>query len=112
MSELIRHEDAYAFIKPTCSFRTSSFAAQGLRGRPSLLYFAKKMTEISAGENLPQPRRSEPYRLAQDNNVPARSCLPQMGKTRVIAETGAVQHGVATVHRSRLAEYGMRKFMG
>jgi tryptophan synthase beta chain len=67
-------------------------------GRPSPLYYAERLTRaFRRREDLFQARRAEPHGRAQDQQLhrpdPAG---PRMGKTRIIAETGAGQHGVAT----------------
>ena len=76
-------------------------------GRPSPLYFAERLTEhlrdaarraaCRRRQDLPQARRAEPHRRAQDQQLLGQILLARrMGKKRIIAETGAGQHGVAT----------------
>ena len=68
-------------------------------GRPSPLWFAERLTKVARRrEGLLQARRAEPHRQrTRSTTAWARSCWPRrMGKTRIIAETGAGQHGVAT----------------
>ena len=67
-------------------------------GRPSLLYEAKKMTEDLGGAKIYLKREDLNHTGAHKiNNVLGQVLLAKkMGKTRVIAETGAGQHGVAT----------------
>ena len=66
--------------------------------RPSLLYFAKKMTEDLGGAKIYLKREDLNHTGAHKvNNVLGQALLAKkMGKTRLIAETGAGQHGVAT----------------
>jgi len=71
-------------------------------GRPSPLYFATERpapkAAWAAAQDLLQARRAQSHRRAQDQQLhSARSCSRmRMGKKRIIAETGAGQHGVAT----------------
>ena len=64
--------------------------------RPPDAYFARNLTDLGAARDLP-PRRSRTHRRAQDQQR-ARPGSPRQadGKQRIIAETGAGQHGVAT----------------
>ena len=67
-------------------------------GRPSLLYYAKRMTEDLGGAKIYLKREDLNHTGAHKiNNVLGQALLAKkMGKTRLIAETGAGQHGVAT----------------
>ena len=67
-------------------------------GRPSLLYYAEKMTRDLGGAKIYLKREDLNHTGSHKlNNVLGQVLLAQrMGKTRVIAETGAGQHGVAT----------------
>ncbi len=67
-------------------------------GRPSLLYFAERMTEDLGGAKIYLKREDLNHTGSHKiNNVLGQMLLAKyMGKTRVIAETGAGQHGVAT----------------
>ena len=84
-------------------------------GRPSRLYYAKKMTEDLGGrENLPQTGGTLNHTGAHKiNNVLGQALLAKkMGKTRLIAETGAGQHGVATATAAALMGMECVVFMG
>ena len=68
-------------------------------GRPSPLYFAERLTAriFGGAQDLFQARRAQPHRRHKINNCLGQILLARrMGKTRIIAETGAGQHGVAT----------------
>src|SRR4026208_1362652 len=67
-------------------------------GRPTPLYFAERLTRELSGANIYLKRADLPHTGAHDINTAMGQILlaKRMGKTRVIAETGAGQHGVAT----------------
>ncbi|ETJ43592.1 Tryptophan synthase beta chain, partial [human gut metagenome] len=67
-------------------------------GRPSLLYYAERMTKDLGGAKIYLKREDLNHTGSHKlNNVIGQMLLAKrMGKTRVIAETGAGQHGVAT----------------
>lgn len=67
-------------------------------GRPSPLYFAERLTEAAGGARIYLKREDLNHTGAHKvNNTVGQALLAQrMGKTRIIAETGAGQHGVAT----------------
>ena len=83
-------------------------------GRPSLLYFAKKMTEDLGGAKIYLKREDMNYTGSHKiNNVLGQALLAKkMGKTRLIAETGAGQHGVATATAATLMDMECEIFMG
>ena len=83
-------------------------------GRPSLLYEAKKMTEDLGGAKIYLKREDLNHTGAHKiNNVLGQVLLAKkMGKTRVIAETGAGQHGVATATAAALMGLECEIFMG
>lgn len=83
-------------------------------GRPSRLYFAKKMTENLGGAKLYLKREDLNHTGAHKiNNVLGQALLAKkMGKTRLIAETGAGQHGVATATAAALMGMECVVFMG
>lgn len=83
-------------------------------GRPSLLYEAKKMTEDLGGAKLYLKREDLNHTGSHKiNNVLGQVLLAKkMGKTRVIAETGAGQHGVATATAAALMGMECEVFMG
>lgn len=83
-------------------------------GRPSLLYEAKKMTEDLGGAKIYLKREDLNHTGSHKiNNVLGQVLLAKkMGKTRVIAETGAGQHGVATATAAALMGMECKVFMG
>ena len=83
-------------------------------GRPSLLYYAEKMTKDLEGARIYLKREDLNHSGAHKiNNAIAQVLLAKkMGKTRVIAETGAGQHGVATATAAALLGLECEVFMG
>ena len=86
-----------------------------MRGRPSRLYYAERMTKDLGGAKSTLKREDLNHTGAHKiNNVIGQMLLAkEMGKkTRVIAETGAGQHGVATATVAASWEWNVRVFMG
>lgn len=83
-------------------------------GRPSRLYFAKHMTEDLAGAKIYLKREDLNHTGSHKINNAIAQCLlaKYMGKTRVIAETGAGQHGVATATAAALLGLECEVYMG
>ena len=83
-------------------------------GRPSLLYFAERMTEDLGGAKIYLKREDLNHTGSHKiNNVLGQALLAKrMGKTRLIAETGAGQHGVATATAATLFGMECEVFMG
>ncbi|NLE25877.1 MAG: tryptophan synthase subunit beta [Clostridiaceae bacterium] len=83
-------------------------------GRPSLLYYAEKMTRNLGGAKIYLKREDLNHTGSHKiNNVLGQVLLAKkMGKTRVIAETGAGQHGVATATAAALMDLECEIFMG
>ncbi len=83
-------------------------------GRPSRLYFAKRMTEDLGGAKIYLKREDLNHTGAHKiNNVLGQALLAKkMGKTRLIAETGAGQHGVATATAAALLGMECVVYMG
>ena len=83
-------------------------------GRPSRLYYAKKMTEDLGGCKIYLKREDLNHTGAHKINNCLGLCLlaKRMGKKRVIAETGAGQHGVATATVAALLGLECEIFMG
>lgn len=83
-------------------------------GRPSRLYYAKRMTEDLGGAKIYLKREDLNHTGAHKiNNVIGQMLLAKrMGKTRVIAETGAGQHGVATATVAAMMGMECEIFMG
>lgn len=83
-------------------------------GRPSLLYFAEKMTRDLGGARIYFKREDLNHTGSHKiNNVLGQALLAKkMGKTRIIAETGAGQHGVATATAAALLDLECEIYMG
>ncbi|MBR2742954.1 MAG: tryptophan synthase subunit beta [Clostridia bacterium] len=83
-------------------------------GRPSLLYYAANMTRDLCGAKIYLKREDLNHTGSHKiNNVLGQTLLAKkMGKTRVIAETGAGQHGVATATAAALMGLECEIFMG
>lgn len=83
-------------------------------GRPSLLYYAEKMTRDLGGAKIYLKREDLNHTGSHKiNNVLGQVLLAKkMGKTRVIAETGAGQHGVATATAAALMDMKCEIYMG
>ena len=83
-------------------------------GRPSLLYYAEKMTKDLGGAKIYLKREDLNHTGSHKiNNVLGQVLLAKkMGKTRIIAETGAGQHGVATATAAALMGLECEIFMG
>ncbi|MDR2766897.1 MAG: tryptophan synthase subunit beta [Treponema sp.] len=115
MNEIITLEAAYNHYKNDSAF-TAELAdlLKNYAGRPSLLYFAKKMTEDLGGAKVYLKREDLNHTGSHKiNNVLGQVLLAKkMGKTRVIAETGAGQHGVATATAAALLDLECEIFMG
>ncbi|HHL31610.1 MAG TPA: pyridoxal-phosphate dependent enzyme, partial [Oceanospirillales bacterium] len=103
-SETLMHclkelKDAYQKFKYDKSFQTEFYHDLAhYVGRPSPLYFAKRLTEIVGGAQIWLKREDLNHTGAHKiNNTVGQILLAKaMGKKRIIAETGAGQHGVAT----------------
>jgi len=83
-------------------------------GRPSLLYYAEKMTQNLGGAKIYLKREDLNHTGSHKiNNVLGQALLAKkMGKTRLIAETGAGQHGVATATAAALMNMECEIYMG
>lgn len=83
-------------------------------GRPSLLYYAEKMTKDLGGAKIYLKREDLNHTGSHKINNCLGQCLlaKKMGKTRVIAETGAGQHGVATATVAALMGLECEIYMG
>lgn len=115
MNEVIRLEEQYEHYR-----RDPEFCAEleellkNYAGRPSLLYYAEKMTRDLGGAKIYLKREDLNHTGSHKiNNVLGQVLLAKkMGKTRVIAETGAGQHGVATATAAALMGMECEIFMG
>lgn len=108
-------EDAYEKYKNDPEFQAElDNLLKNYAGRPSLLYEAKKMTRELGGAKIYLKREDLNHTGAHKiNNVLGQVLLAKkMGKTRVIAETGAGQHGVATATAAALMDMECEVYMG
>ena len=99
MNAVLELEEAYNYYKKDPEFnRELTELLNEYAGRPSRLYYARRMTEDLGGAKIYLKREDLNHTGAHKiNNVLGQVLLAKkMGKTRVIAETGAGQHGVAT----------------
>lgn len=115
MSEIIHLTECYEHYKKDPEFnRELSQLLAEYAGRPSLLYYAKKMTEDLGGAKIYFKREDLNHTGSHKiNNVLGQALLAKkMGKTRIIAETGAGQHGVATATAAALLGLECEIFMG
>ena len=99
MNAVIELEEAYNHYKADPEFnRELTALLNDYAGRPSRLYYAEKMTKDLGGAKIYLKREDLNHTGAHKiNNVLGQALLAKkMGKTRLIAETGAGQHGVAT----------------
>lgn len=115
MNAVIELEKAYEFYKNDQAFNEElTTLLNEYAGRPSRLYYAEKMTEDLGGAKIYLKREDLNHTGAHKiNNVLGQVLLAKkMGKTRVIAETGAGQHGVATATAAALFGMECEVFMG
>jgi len=108
-------EKAYLFYKEDAEYQNElADLLKNYAGRPSLLYYAKKMTEELGGAKIYLKREDLNHTGSHKiNNVLGQTLLAKkMGKSRVIAETGAGQHGVATATAATLMGMECEIFMG
>ncbi|NLT57917.1 MAG: tryptophan synthase subunit beta [Clostridiales bacterium] len=115
MNAVIELEEAYDRYKNDPQFCAElAELFKNYAGRPSLLYFARKMTDDLGGAKVYLKREDLNHTGAHKiNNVLGQTLLAKkMGKTRVIAETGAGQHGVATATAAALMGLDCEIFMG
>ncbi|MDR2045058.1 MAG: tryptophan synthase subunit beta [Clostridium sp.] len=115
MNELLRLEECYEFYQ-----KDAAFAEEWRRllreyaGRPSLLYYAERMTEDLGGAKIYLKREDLNHTGSHKiNNALGQALLAKkMGKKRLIAETGAGQHGVATATAAAFLGMECEIFMG
>lgn len=115
MNAVIELESAYEHYKNDPVFNQElDELLNEYAGRPSRLYYAKKMTKDLGGAKIYLKREDLNHTGAHKiNNVLGQALLAKkMGKTRVIAETGAGQHGVATATAAALLGLDCEIFMG
>ena len=115
MNAVIELEKAYATYQKDPAFQAElDELFREYAGRPSRLYFAKRVTEDLGGAKVYLKREDLNHTGAHKiNNVLGQALLAKkMGKTRLIAETGAGQHGVATATAAALFGMECVVFMG
>ncbi|MEJ6401125.1 tryptophan synthase subunit beta [Nicoliella lavandulae] len=115
MGELNKLADVYEQAKQDPNFQTELHdLLNNYANRPSLLYYAKRMTEDLGGAQIYFKREDLNHTGAHKiNNVIGQALLAKrMGKRRLIAETGAGQHGVATATIAALFGMDCEIFMG
>ena len=115
MNAVIELEDAYNFYKDDPAFNAElEDLFNNYAGRPSLLYYAANMTADLGGAKIYLKREDLNHTGAHKiNNVLGQALLAKkMGKTRLIAETGAGQHGVATATAAALMGMECVVYMG
>ncbi len=115
MNAVIELEEAYNTYKDDPEFQAELTELLNDYGnRPSRLYYAKKVTEDLGGAKIYLKREDLNHTGAHKiNNVLGQALLAKkMGKTRLIAETGAGQHGVATATAAALLGMECVVFMG
>lgn len=115
MNAVTELEKAYEYYKNDPEFkRELAELFNEYAGRPSRLYYAEKMTNQLGGAKIYLKREDLNHTGAHKiNNVLGQALLAKkMGKTRLIAETGAGQHGVATATAAALMDMECVVFMG
>ncbi|SFW50684.1 tryptophan synthase subunit beta [Selenomonas ruminantium] len=115
MNAVIELEEAYNHYKNDPQFQQElTELLNDYAGRPSRLYYAEKMTRDLGGAKIYLKREDLNHTGAHKiNNVLGQALLAKkMGKTRLIAETGAGQHGVATATAAALMGMDCVVFMG
>ena len=115
MHAVLELEAAYNYYKQDPAFqRDLSELLNDYAGRPSRLYHAARMTRALGGAKIYLKREDLNHTGSHKiNNVLGQALLAQrMGKTRLIAETGAGQHGVATATAAALLGMSCVVFMG
>ncbi len=115
MSAVHELEQAYAYYKNDPEFQKELAALyQNYAGRPSMLYYAEQMTKDLGGPKIYIKREDLNHTGSHKiNNTLGQALLAKkMGKKRLIAETGAGQHGVATATVAALFGMECEIYMG
>lgn len=115
MPALEELEEAYQKYSQDPSFQEElDYYLKNYVGRPSLLYYAERLTKYLGGAKIYLKREDLNHTGAHKiNNSLAQVLLAKkMGKNKVIAETGAGQHGVATATAAALMGFECTVFMG
>ena len=109
MNAINEFEDAYNRYKDDPEFVAElDTLMREYAGRPSLLYYAEKMTKDLGGAKIYLKREDLNHLGAHKINNTLGQCLlaKRMGKKRIVAETGAGQHGVATAATAAASSSG------
>ncbi|MGI2295819.1 tryptophan synthase subunit beta [Paenibacillus sp. GXUN7292] len=115
MNVLLELEEAYKHYSQDESFKEEvKYLLHQYSGRPTALYYAERLTEMLGGAKVYLKREDMNHTGAHKiNNTIGQGVLAKrMGKTKVIAETGAGQHGVATATIAALLGLECKVFMG
>lgn len=115
MNEINHLEECYEYYRKDPEFNAElDRLLKEYAGRPSLLYYAEKMTKDLGGAKIYLKREDLNHTGSHKiNNVLGQALLAKkMGKTRVIAETGAGQHGVAIATAAALLDLECEVYMG
>lgn len=115
MHAVIELEKAYEYYKNDPQFKKElQELFHEYANRPSLLYYAEKMTKDLGGAKIYLKREDLNHTGSHKiNNVLGQVLLAKkMGKKRVLAETGAGQHGVATATAAALMDMECTVYMG
>ena len=115
MPAVLELEQAYHRLVPDAAFQSEfQNLLRQYAGRPTSVFFAKRLTEHLGGASIYLKREDLTHTGAHKiNNTVGQALLAsKMGKTRLIAETGAGQHGVATATVAALFNMQCRIFMG
>jgi tryptophan synthase beta chain len=108
-------EDAYEKIKNNPNFKKElNYYLQNYAGRPTPLFFAKNLTDYVGGAKIFLKREDLLHGGAHKTNNCLGQCLlaKKMGKKRIIAETGAGQHGVGTAMAAAVLGLKAEIYMG
>ncbi len=115
MTALMELEEAYLNAKNDESFQTElNYYLHEYAGRPNPLYYAEKLTKYLGGAKIYIKREDLNHTGSHKiNNTLGQALLAKrMGKKRIIAETGAGQHGVATATVAALFGFECEIYMG
>ncbi len=115
MNALIELEEAYKLHSKDPEFiKEITYLLKEYSGRPTRLYYAERLTEHLGGAKIYLKREDLNHTGAHKiNNAIGQAVLAKrMGKKKLIAETGAGQHGVATATVAALMGFECKVFMG
>ncbi len=115
MPAILELEEAYRRIAPAPEFQKELCRLlRDFAGRPTPLFLAERLTRHAGGASIYLKREDLAHTGAHKiNNTIGQSLLARwMGKRKIIAETGAGQHGVATATTAALFGMECRIFMG